>query len=87
MGVEAQITLEPYCSAPIIVDTFTGSTLSKLILLQAFFQVHFARDKIINSKYNDTVDVLSSINNQNIVNTVIQNKNDRVLKLIITEIM
>ena len=34
-------------------------------------------DKIINSKNtNETIDVLSSINNQNVVNTVIQNKNE-----------
>ena len=33
-------------------------------------------DRIINSKNtNDTIDVLSSINDQNTVNTVIQNKN------------
>ncbi|MEL0269544.1 MAG: glucosylceramidase, partial [bacterium] len=43
---------------------------------------HFSRfilpgDKIINSKNtNDKIDVLSSINDQNIVNTVIQNKNE-----------
>ena len=34
-------------------------------------------DKIINSKNtNDIIDVLSSINDQKIVNTVIQNKNE-----------
>jgi len=34
-------------------------------------------DKIINSKNtNETIDVLSSINNQNAVNTIIQNKNE-----------
>ena len=39
-------------------------------------------DKIINSKNtNDIVDVLSSINDQNIVNTVIQNKNESCVKI------
>ena len=68
-----------YCSAPIIVDT-----RSKDLLYQSsyYYIGHFSRfilpgDKIINSKNtNDKIDVLSSINNQNIVNTVIQNKNE-----------
>ena len=68
-----------YCSAPIIVDT-----RSKDLLYQSsyYYIGHFSRfilpgDKIINSKNtNDIVDVLSSINDQNIVNTVIQNKNE-----------
>ena len=39
-------------------------------------------DKIINSKNtNDKIDVLSSINDQNIVNTVIQNKNESRVKV------
>ena len=39
-------------------------------------------DKIINSKNtNDTIDVLSSINDQNIVNTVIQNKNESCVEI------
>ena len=39
-------------------------------------------DKIINSKKtNDIVDVLSSINDQNIVNTVIQNKNESCVEI------
>ena len=68
-----------YCSAPIIVDT-----RSKDLLYQSsyYYIGHFSRfilpgDKIINSKNtNDKIDVLSSINDQNIVNTVIQNKNE-----------
>ena len=68
-----------YCSAPIIVDT-----RSKNLLYQSsyYYIGHFSRfilpgDKIINSKNtNDKIDVLSSINGQNIVNTVIQNKNE-----------
>ena len=68
-----------YCSAPIIVDTS-----SKNLLYQSsyYYIGHFSRfilpgDKIINSKNtNDKIDVLSSINDQNIVNTVIQNKNE-----------
>ena len=68
-----------YCSAPIIVDTH-----SKDLLYQSsyYYIGHFSRfilpgDKIINSKNtNDKIDVLSSINDQNIVNTVIQNKNE-----------
>ena len=68
-----------YCSAPIIVDT-----RSKNLLYQSsyYYIGHFSRfilpgDKIINSKNtNDKIDVLSSINDQNIVNTVIQNKNE-----------
>ena len=39
-------------------------------------------DKIINSKNtNDIIDVLSSINDQNIVNTVIQNKNESCVEV------
>ena len=68
-----------YCSAPIIVDT-----RSKNLLYQSsyYYIGHFSRfilpgDKIINSKNtNDKIDILSSINDQNIVNTVIQNKNE-----------
>lgn len=68
-----------YCSAPIIVDT-----RSKDLLYQSsyYYIGHFSRfilpgNKIINSKNtNDKIDVLSSINDQNIVNTVIQNKNE-----------
>lgn len=68
-----------YCSAPIIVDT-----RSKDLLYQSsyYYIGHFSRfilpgDKIINSKNtNDKIDILSSINDQNIVNTVIQNKNE-----------
>ena len=68
-----------YCSAPIIVDT-----RSKDLLYQSsyYYIGHFSRfilpgDRIINSKNtNDKIDVLSSINDQNIVNTVIQNKNE-----------
>ena len=67
-----------YCSAPIIVDTRSQD----LLYQSSYYYIgHFSRfilpgDKIINSKNtNDTIDVLSSINDQNIVNTVIQNKN------------
>ena len=66
-----------YCSAPIIVDTRS----QELLYQSSFYYIgHFSRfilpgDKIINSKNtNDIIDVLSSINDQNIVNTVIQNK-------------
>ena len=73
-----------YCSAPIIVDT-----RSKNLLYQSsyYYIGHFSRfilpgDKIINSKNtNDKIDVLSSINDQNIVNTVIQNKNESRVKV------
>ena len=73
-----------YCSAPIIVDT-----RSKDLLYQSsyYYIGHFSRfilpgDKIINSKNtNDKIDVLSSINDQNIVNTVIQNKNESRVKV------
>ena len=68
-----------YCSAPIIVDTRSQD----LIYQSSYYYIgHFSRfilpgDKIINSKNtNGTIDVLSSINDQNIVNTVIQNKNE-----------
>ena len=68
-----------YCSAPIIVDTRSQD----LLYQSSYYYIgHFSRfilpgDKIINSKItNDTIDVLSSINDQNIVNTVIQNKNE-----------
>ena len=68
-----------YCSAPIIVDTHSQD----LLYQSSYYYIgHFSRfilpgDKIINSKNtNDTIDVLSSINDQNIVNTVIQNKNE-----------
>ena len=68
-----------YCSAPIIVDTRSQD----LLYQSSYYYIgHFSRfilpgDKIINSKNtNDTIDVLSSINDQNIVNTVIQNKNE-----------
>ena len=73
-----------YCSAPIIVDT-----RSKNLLYQSsyYYIGHFSRfilpgDKIINSKNtNDKIDVLSSINDQNIVNTVIQNKNESCVEV------
>ena len=68
-----------YCSAPIIVDTRSQD----LLYQSSYYYIgHFSRfilpgDKIINSKNtNDIVDVLSSINDQNIVNTIIQNKNE-----------
>ena len=68
-----------YCSAPIIVDTRSQD----LLYQSSYYYIgHFSRfilpgDKIINSKNtNDIIDVLSSINDQNIVNTVIQNKNE-----------
>ena len=68
-----------YCSAPIIVDTRSQD----LLYQSSYYYIgHFSRfilpgDKIINSKNtNDTIDVLSSINDQNIVSTVIQNKNN-----------
>ena len=68
-----------YCSAPIIVDTRSQD----LLYQSSYYYIgHFSRfilpgDKIINSKNtNDTIDVLSSINDQKIVNTVIQNKNE-----------
>ena len=68
-----------YCSAPIIVDTRSQD----LLYQSSYYYIgHFSRfilpgDKIINSKNtNDKIDVLSSINDQNIVNTVIQNKNE-----------
>ena len=68
-----------YCSAPIIVDTRSED----LLYQSSYYYIgHFSRfilpgDKIINSKNtNETIDVLSSINNQNVVNTVIQNKNE-----------
>ena len=67
-----------YCSAPIIVDTRSQD----LLYQSSYYYIgHFSRfilpgDRIINSKNtNDTIDVLSSINDQNTVNTVIQNKN------------
>ncbi len=68
-----------YCSAPIIVDTDSQD----LLYQSSYYYIgHFSRfilpgDKIINSKKtNNTIDVLSSVNNQNTVNTVIQNKNE-----------
>ena len=73
-----------YCSAPIIVDTRSQD----LLYQSSYYYIgHFSRfilpgDKIINSKNtNDTIDVLSSINDQNIVSTVIQNKNDSCVEL------
>ena len=73
-----------YCSAPIIVDTRSQD----LLYQSSYYYIgHFSRfilpgDKIINSKNtNDTIDVLSSINNQNIVNTVIQNKNESCIEV------
>jgi len=73
-----------YCSAPIIVDTRSQD----LLYQSSYYYIgHFSRfilpgDKIINSKNtNDTIDVLSSINNQNIVNTVIQNKNESCVEI------
>ena len=68
-----------YCSAPIIVDTRSQD----LLYQSSYYYIgHFSRfilpgDKIINSKNtNDKIDVLSSINDQSVVNTVIQNKNE-----------
>ena len=73
-----------YCSAPIIVDTST----QELLYQSSYYYIgHFSRfilpgDKIINSKNtNDSVDVLSSINDQNIVNTVIQNKSESSIEI------
>jgi O-Glycosyl hydrolase len=73
-----------YCSAPIIVDTRSQD----LLYQSSYYYIgHFSRfilpgDKIINSKNtNDKIDVLSSINNQNIVNTVIQNKNESCIEV------
>ena len=73
-----------YCSAPIIVDTRTQN----LLYQSSYYYIgHFSRfilpgDKIINSKNtNDTIDVLSSINGQDIVNTVMQNKNESCVKV------
>ena len=68
-----------YCSAPIIVDTRSQDLLyqSSYYYIGHFSRFILPRDKIINSKNtNDKIDVLSSINDQNIVNTVIQNKNE-----------
>ena len=67
-----------YCSAPIIVDTRSQDLLyqSSYYYIGHFYRFILPGDKIINSKNtNNTIDVLSSINDQNIVNTVIQNKN------------
>jgi len=73
-----------YCSAPIIVDTRSQD----LLYQSSYYYIgHFSRfilpgDKIINSKNtNDTIDVLSSINDQNIVKTVIQNKNESCVEV------
>ena len=73
-----------YCSAPIIVDTRSQD----LLYQSSYYYIgHFSRfilpgDKIINSKNtNDTIDVLSSINDQNTVNTVIQNKNESCVEI------
>ena len=73
-----------YCSAPIIVDTRSQD----LLYQSSYYYIgHFSRfilpgDKIINSKNtNDKIDVLSSINDQNIVNTVIQNKNESCVEI------
>jgi len=73
-----------YCSAPIIVDTRSQD----LLYQSSYYYIgHFSRfilpgDKIINSKNtNDTINVLSSINDQNIVSTVIQNKNNSCVEV------
>ena len=73
-----------YCSAPIIVDTRS----QELLYQSSYYYIgHFSRfilpgDKIINSKNtNDSIDVLSSINNKNIVNTVIQNKSESSIEI------
>ena len=73
-----------YCSAPIIVDTRSQD----LLYQSSYYYIgHFSRfilpgDKIINSKNtNNTIDVLSSINGQDIVNTVMQNKNESCVKV------
>ena len=73
-----------YCSAPIIVDTRSQD----LLYQSSYYYIgHFSRfilpgDKIINSKNtNNKIDVLSSINDQNIVNTVIQNKNESCVEI------
>ena len=73
-----------YCSAPIIVDTRSQD----LLYQSSYYYIgHFSRfilpgNKVINSKNtNDKIDVLSSINNQGIVNTVIQNKNESCVEI------
>ena len=73
-----------YCSAPIIVDTNSQEVLYQ----SSYYYIgHFSRfilpgDKIINSKNtNNSIDVLSSINNKNIVNTVIQNKSESSIEI------
>ena len=73
-----------YCSAPIIVDTRSQD----LLYQSSYYYIgHFSRfilpgDKIINSKNtNDKIDILSSINDQNIVNTIIQNKNESCVEI------
>ena len=73
-----------YCSAPIIVDTRSQD----LLYQSSYYYIgHFSRfilpgNKVINSKItNDKIDVLSSINNQSIVNTVIQNKNESCVEI------
>ena len=79
-----------YCSAPIIVDTRSQD----LLYQSSYYYIgHFSRfilpgDKIINSKNtNDKIDVLSSINDQNIVNTVIQNKNESCVEINYNRVM
>ncbi len=73
-----------YCSAPIIVDTDSQDLLyqSSYYYIGHFSKFILPGDKIINSKNtNDSIDVLSSINDQNTVNTVIQNKNDSCIEV------
>ncbi len=73
-----------YCSAPIIVDTDSQDLLyqSSYYYIGHFSKFILRGDKIINSKNtNDSIDVLSSINDQNTVNTVIQNKNDSCIEV------
>ena len=73
-----------YCSAPIIVDTRSQD----LLYQSSYYYIgHFSRfilpgDKIINSKStNNTIDVLSSMNDQNTLSTVIQNKNNSCVEV------
>ena len=73
-----------YCSAPIIVDTRSQDLLyqSSYYYIGHFTRFFLPGDKIINSKNtNDKIDVLSSINDQSIVNTVIQNKNESCVEI------
>ena len=79
-----------YCSAPIIVDTRSQD----LLYQSSYYYIgHFSRfilpgDKIINSKNtNNTIDVLSSIIIKTLSTPLYKIKMNRMLKLVITEIM